>query len=786
VAWTFEGRAGIPQRLALTSGAYQYQVWLRRTGFAASLVVDVGELVVVPGSGTVDAPPPVVSLSGPVAGTYDDAELTVSGTVTAGDGLSLEAVELRDGPNTLWSWTRQPNTTSLVVSRPMSLAIGSHSLTLVARDDVGQPTTSPALSITIASQSPSGTVSAPAADSELTIGSVVQITATWTHPGGAGEIASVVYRVDGAGAWVAMPLISGSTYRADYVVTGEPGATTFEVRASDRTPTAVTLTRTATRVLPIVAWGTTYAYSANAARMTAPSSGDLTIALDPTLAADGAILDLTVPAGPTSFAITTIAGWRLEADIAVDLGGVTLDGGYSWQGGDAWRVLLEVDVPTQTIRWSARRTVVAMALPIHWSLAGNALATVGGVALPASNGVAVDTPAFVANPRGSGQVAQAGAGAFTLPVGGALDARNGYTIAFDVYCTQQPLNGVVLSDTRAWGGDDGNADFALFLGLGTTRPQVYGSGDTPTPDPVGHALEYGYWEKVVWVHDADGVNSRIYKNGIFVTAVARSQTAPNNSTSMTVLAGALGDRGRSPYIYVRNVMVQRGAAWSLTGGVAAFERLVALLSGVNNAWRIGSSLQQRSTYWHDNFLLAFPGVTDVSRTTGIFANNGMAIAGASLTDMLGTEYPQMRIFHADGNPADLAWVDFGGVVNTFFATGWPGDAAFNAELLRCHNELVMPLRNRCRRVWVMRFGRANPSDAGLAWVRDNAAPAIRAFQDAHYGTSSNVNFGIIDWMTVLGANPGADYEVDNIGVHPTTAGIDKLLIEMARQAHLAF
>lgn len=211
---------------------------------------------------------------------------------------------------------------------------------------------------------------------------------------------------------------------------------------------------------------------------------------------------------------------------------------------------------------------------------------------------------------------------------------------------------------------------------------------------------------------------------------------------------------------------------------------------VGNIWRVGSSLQHwggNDLFWHNAILSAFPGCVDVSRPAGQpFPAGGMAINGASIQDALGGDFPQMRHFFDHGRASDVAFVDAGLLVNSISNAGGWTQERFDQYWAQWLDRIAMPIARRVRRCWIMRFGRAEPTNAGLNWVRDNAAAAIRAAQDSTFGARSNERFGVIDWMTVLGANPGADYLVDAIGVHPSALGIQKIVDEMATQAHRAF
>src|SRR2546430_10563056 len=146
-----------------------------------------------------DTVPPAVSLTNPADGSTVSATIAVS--AMASDNVGVVGVQFQlDGANLGAEVTVAPYSTSLNTT---TVTDGTHTLTAVARDAAGNPTTSAAVSVTVGNNAtPTVSILTPTINSALS--STVGVSATASNSAG---IAGVQFQVDGAnwGAEVTSP-----------------------------------------------------------------------------------------------------------------------------------------------------------------------------------------------------------------------------------------------------------------------------------------------------------------------------------------------------------------------------------------------------------------------------------------------------------------------------------------------------------------------------------------------------------------------------------------------------
>ena len=146
-----------------------------------------------------DTVPPAVSLTNPADGSTVSATIAVS--AMASDNVGVVGVQFQlDGANLGAEVTVAPYSTSLNTT---TVTDGTHTLTAVARDAAGNPTTSAAVSVTVGNNTaPTVSILTPTINSALS--STVPVSATASDSAG---IAGVQFQVDGAnwGAEVTSP-----------------------------------------------------------------------------------------------------------------------------------------------------------------------------------------------------------------------------------------------------------------------------------------------------------------------------------------------------------------------------------------------------------------------------------------------------------------------------------------------------------------------------------------------------------------------------------------------------
>src|SRR5439155_1480967 len=142
---------------------------------------------------------PTVSVTAPTSGATVSSTINVS--ANASDNVAVVGVQFKlDGANLGAEVTVAPYSTSLNTT---TVTDGTHTLTAVARDAAGNPTTSAAVSVTVGNNTaPTVSILTPAINS--TVSFTVGVSATASDSAG---IAGVQFQVDGAnwGAEVTSP-----------------------------------------------------------------------------------------------------------------------------------------------------------------------------------------------------------------------------------------------------------------------------------------------------------------------------------------------------------------------------------------------------------------------------------------------------------------------------------------------------------------------------------------------------------------------------------------------------
>jgi hypothetical protein len=205
-----------------------YQVW-KINGHVTVTVQRTGGLNAVVsgiffGTGAV---PPVVSITAPSAGTVSaSVALTANATSSVGiasvqfqaDGVNIGAVATGTGPSFTSSWDTIVNSSN-----------GTHVITAIATDKLGQTTTSDPVNVTVSNSGPPPVISITA-PSATTVTGAITVTANAT---GALGVKTVQFQLDGANLGVAVtgagPLFSTSWNTA----TAGNGPHTLAAIASD-------------------------------------------------------------------------------------------------------------------------------------------------------------------------------------------------------------------------------------------------------------------------------------------------------------------------------------------------------------------------------------------------------------------------------------------------------------------------------------------------------------------------------------------------------------------------
>ncbi len=135
-----------------------------------------------------DTTPPTVSLTAPTAGASLRGTLTVS--ATASDNVGVVGVQFQlDGANLGAEDTTSPYSVSWNTTAASN---GPHTLTAVARDAAGNPTTSSAVAVTVDNSAPTVSLTAPTAGA--TVSGTVTVSATASDNVG---VVGVQFRLDG-------------------------------------------------------------------------------------------------------------------------------------------------------------------------------------------------------------------------------------------------------------------------------------------------------------------------------------------------------------------------------------------------------------------------------------------------------------------------------------------------------------------------------------------------------------------------------------------------------------
>lgn len=511
--------------------------------------------------------------------THDEGVFSVS--VTASDPTPVNGltVQIRSGVSVIGSGTITAGAATITTTT--ALSAGSYALVARLVTAAGN-VDSEAVTVTVANEAPTVSVSSPTTDA-IQVGASYFVTATITPPTH-GTLSSTQYRVNG-GSWATLPQLSGTTYRTTLTAPATVGALTVDVRGIDSTlptGTITTATVTTSTVPAVVSWTGAWNFATQYASQQAPTSGDLVLALDPSVAVDGATLDLTVPPGCASFNWTIPSGWRIESDATVSLGGVTLDGGYSWQFRANWRVFLRVDATNQIVRWSARLTEAALTTALIWPLSNTLAAYRNGSVVPSSLAVAIDTVTFPADPstEGVGFVARGGAGSIRHPLGVTLNdanANGGQTIFgrfFFAADWSTNVDSVLFSEYNTYTpGDPSNLDFYLFTGLRYLGLNVRGDSTVLwTPElpqvGIGHLAD---WHTVVFVDRTTAGTCELWLDGRLMATRTRAGASKNTASQITSLGLGTGvSGGRDANMYARDIGYDAND-WDV-GHIGAFAR----------------------------------------------------------------------------------------------------------------------------------------------------------------------------------------------------------------------
>ncbi len=186
---------------------------------------------------TADDTPPVVGITSPASGSVSGT-VTVTANASASDGVGVASVQFQlDGADLGPALTAAPYT----YSWDTTAAVGSHTLTAIAIDAVGNTATSTPVNVTVLDVTPP-TVSLTAPASGASVSGTVNVTASASDNVG---VTSVQFQLDGANLGAA---VTASPYTFSWNTTTATGGThTLTAVASDAagnttTSTAVTVT----------------------------------------------------------------------------------------------------------------------------------------------------------------------------------------------------------------------------------------------------------------------------------------------------------------------------------------------------------------------------------------------------------------------------------------------------------------------------------------------------------------------------------------------------------------
>lgn len=269
----------------------------------------------------VDNAPPAVAVTAPASGGLLTSGITLSATAT--DNVAVAGVQFKlDGVAIGAELTAAPYT---LTWDSATAADGSHAITAVARDTLGNTATSAAVAVTTDNLAPTVVLTAPA-DGALVGGSAVALTAI---AGDLVGVAGVQFQVDGIDVGsedTAAPY--GVAWDSTGTVSGTHTLTAVARDGVDHTTTSVPITVTVDNVAPVVAVtapsnGATV--SGNSVSLTATASDNLAI-VGVQFKLDGVNLgaeDTTAPYGVAWNSTTAANGTHALTAVARDTAGNT-------------------------------------------------------------------------------------------------------------------------------------------------------------------------------------------------------------------------------------------------------------------------------------------------------------------------------------------------------------------------------------------------------------------------------------------------------------------------------
>jgi len=320
---------------------------------------------------TVTATQPTVSLEYPVNGSSYDVQPialggicspAVTGNMSFFDGETLIAAV--------------PMVAGVAASSVAVPTIGSHSYTARVTTIAGTVPSATA-TVTVTDVLPVIADVSPATGATVPAGTLA-VSATITHAKSRPMLARA--RVD-SGAWFVLAFVGNVASGVSVDAYTTEVLRTLTVQATDAADwtDAAAITTSTTTFTPsyAISWnGGTLTMAAAFQAVTAPSSGDLIIDLSGAIAAavDGAILRITVPAGPTSLGLRLGSTYVETADASIAwVDTSTFDGWSGWLPGVPYVLLVRINKTLSRFELSDRRDLAA-AIPAtarFWRVAGS-------------------------------------------------------------------------------------------------------------------------------------------------------------------------------------------------------------------------------------------------------------------------------------------------------------------------------------------------------------------------------------------------------------------------------
>ncbi|HEY3938290.1 MAG TPA: Ig-like domain-containing protein, partial [Bryobacteraceae bacterium] len=203
-----------------------YEIWNIASHVTIQVTYTGGQNAVVSGlfldPVPVTVPAPTVSITGPAGGTSQSGSVTVTATAAATSPATLASVQFQvDGANL---GTAQGGSGPYSVSWNTAAGTnGSHTLTAIATDSLGQHTTSAGVTVTVSNAGPPApTVSITSPTTGATVSAAVTLSATASASSPA-TLSSVQFQLDGAN--LGSPVTSGSPYTYQWSPTAASNGT---------------------------------------------------------------------------------------------------------------------------------------------------------------------------------------------------------------------------------------------------------------------------------------------------------------------------------------------------------------------------------------------------------------------------------------------------------------------------------------------------------------------------------------------------------------------------------